>query len=86
MNIPYSGKTHLPIIKRRIPGVAKTIPDAWGNTPNNQHYAAFDVPCDKTGQFIDLCTDLKLHCGYHGIARYGDNPSYTYVIARYVKD
>lgn len=85
MNIPYSNKAHLAIFKRRIQGIKVSPPNAFGDSPNNAHYVAFDVPGDKTTAFLALCVELHLHTGWFGEANYAHSGVHTYVIAKYVK-
>jgi hypothetical protein len=86
MNTPYKAELHKAALLASGKGVKVSPPDAWGNSPSNQHYAAFDVPREAKAEFKATCDRLGLYCGWYGEAGYAHSGVSCLVVARFVKD
>lgn len=84
MNTPYQSKLHLAAIKAT--GARLTPANAFGDSPNNAHYAAFDMYGETRAKFEAVCKQLGLHYGWYGVAGYTPNEGCTMVVAKYVKN
>ena len=83
MNTPYEAKLHLAVLKAT--GAKLTIPNAFGDSPNNAHYAAFDMYGHTLAEFEKVCKELGLHTSWYGAAGYPPDEGFTMVVAKYVK-
>lgn len=83
-NTPYDAKLHLKALLAT--GAKLTTPNAFGDSPNNAHYASFDVYGATRTEFEKVCKELNLHHSWYGVAGYPPNEGATIVVAKYVKD
>lgn len=83
MNSPYEPKLHL--AKLKATGAKLTTPNAFGDSPNNANYVAFDMYGHTRTEFERVCKELNLHCGWYGVAGYPPNEGATLVVAKYVR-
>ena len=84
MNTPYKTDIHLAALKAT--GAKITTPNAFGDPPNNAHWAAFDMYGKTHTEFERVCRELGLYCGWYGAAGYPPDEGCTMVVAKYVRD
>ena len=83
MNTPYKAKSHRAALKAT--GARLTEPNAFGDSPNNKHWAAFDMYGKTSDEFMRVCASLGLYCGWYGVAGYPPDEGCTMVVAKHVR-
>ncbi len=83
-NTPYKAAQHLSALIAT--GAKPSRADAWGNSPTNANYAAFDMYGKTIDDFKKICRELNLAFGWYGPAGYPPNVGATIVVAKYVKE
>lgn len=86
MNTPYKASQHLATLRSVGKGVRLSTPNAFGDSPNNANWAAFDVPSASLRAFEDACKELNLYTGWFGEADYVHSGVSCMVVAKYVRD
>jgi hypothetical protein len=84
MNTPYNAKLHL--AKLKATGAKLTTANSYGDSPNNAHWAAFDMYGHTRTEFERVCKELGLYCSWFGVAGYPPDPGATMVVAKYVRE
>lgn len=84
MNTPYKADLHLAALKAT--GAKLTTPNAFGDSPNNAHWASFDMYGLTRAKFKEVCKSFGLYCGWYGVAGYPPDVGCTMVVAKYVRD
>jgi len=84
MNTPYKRELHLAAIKAT--GAKLSQPNAFGDSPNNAHWAAFDVPGESRMAFHEVCEKFGLYTSWFGEANYAHSGEACMVIAKYERE
>lgn len=84
MNTPYSAALHLAALKAT--GARLTTPNAFGDSPNNAHWAAFDMYGKTRIEFERVCREFGLYFAWYGPAGYPPDEGATMVVAKYVRE
>ena len=84
LNTPYEKGIQLAALKAT--GAKITTPNAFGDSPNNAHWASFDMYGKTSDKFKQVCAELGLYCGWYGVAGYPPDEGCTMVVAKYVRE
>lgn len=83
-NTPYEAHLHLAALEAT--GAKGTTPNSFGDSPNNAHWAAFDMYSKTSDEFKKVCASFGLYRGWYGVAGYPPNEGCTMVVAKYVRE
>ena len=84
MNTPYKAALHLAALEAT--GAKLTTPNAFGDSPNNANFAAFDMYGHTSTEFRRVCKEFGLYTAWYGVAGYAPDPGSTMVVAKYVRE